>query len=106
MRKRLGAIFVVMALFMLAFAPAAQAATYGPYTTNCGSNYVKVYSYARYQVKHYYPSGTLKATFDNSGGYQHRDTHTGSHSISWKVTATDAILIGPTETHVACVPYI
>jgi hypothetical protein len=105
MRKRLAVVVVAMALFVLAFAPAALAATYGPYTTNGGSNYVKVYSYARYEVKHWYPSGTVKAIFTNSG-YQHRDTHTGVHSTSWKVTADDAILIGPSDTHVACVPYV
>lgn len=105
MRKRLGVIMVALAAFTFAFAPTAMAATYGPYTTNCGSNYVKVYSYARYEVKHYYPSGTLQAIFDNMNGYQHRDTHTGAHSTSWKVTADDAILIGPSETHVACVSY-
>ena len=82
--------------------PVADAVTYGPYTKNCGSQYVRVQSYARYTVYHYYPSGTLQVQY-YAPYYVLRDTHTGSQSTSWKVWANDAIQVG--STYAYCVSY-
>lgn len=103
LRRRLGTAAVAIALFVLALAPAALAVTYGPFTKNCASEWVSIHSYARYDVGHYYPSGTLQVLYDNSSGYQPRDSHTGVHSTSWKVTANDAIIVG--STYAECVPF-
>lgn len=103
MLKRLGTTAVAVAMFVVALAPAALAVEYGPYTKDCGSQYVVVRSYAKYDVGHYYPSGTLQVLFDNSSGYRVRTTHTGSHSTSWKVTADDSIITSGTYAY--CVSY-
>ena len=103
MSKRFSTLAVAVAMLLMAFAPAALAVQYGPYTKNCGNQYVVVRSYAQYDVGHYYPSGTLQVLFDNSDGYRVRSTHTGSHSTSWKVTADDSIIVSGTYAY--CVSY-
>lgn len=98
MRRKLTA--AALALALSAFGPmsSALAATYGPYTKGCGSQFVEVQSKAKYDVNHYYPSGTLRVLFTNVD-YQIRKTHTGYNSTSWKVTANDSIVVAGTKAN-------
>lgn len=85
---------------VFAFSPAARAIPTDTRSLGCGSHYVVVQSKGQFEVKHYYPSGTLRHTFNNST-LQIRQTHTGSHSTSWKVTANDTL--NNTDTKAFCV---
>lgn len=100
--RRLGTIAIALALFVFAFAPAALAIPSESGSLGCGSNYVMVQSKGQFEVKHYYPSGTLRFTFNNAS-LQIRQTHTGSHSTSWKVTADDTL--NNTDTKAFCVTW-
>jgi hypothetical protein len=71
-------------------------------TKSCGVEWVKIQSLGRYTVKHYFPSGTVQAVFYNSYS-QYRYSHTGSHSTTWKVTASDTLYMS--STYAYCVNY-
>ena len=101
-RRLCHAMVLAVLTITLLGAPIAAAVTYGPFSKNCGSQYVRVQSYARYTVYHYYPSDTLQVQY-YAPYYVLRDTHTGSHSTSWKVWANDAIQVP--STYAYCVSY-
>lgn len=90
MFRRVSTVAVAIAVFLFAFAPAAMAIPTETGTKNCSSQWVVVRSKGHYEVKHYWPTTTLRFTFNNSP-LQVRETHTGLHETSWKVTANDTL---------------
>lgn len=100
--RRLGITAVAIAVFILAFAPAALAIPTETGSLGCGSQFVVVRSKGQFEVKHYWPTTTLRYTFNNPS-FQVRTTHTGLNSTSWKVTANDAL--NNTETYAYCTPF-
>lgn len=98
MRRKLTAIVLLVAAATLGPIPSAMAATYGPYTKSCGSQFVEVQSHAKVTVEHYYPANTLQHIFIATE-YKVRKTHTGVHSTSWKVWANDSIIVSGTKAN-------
>lgn len=90
MFKRLSIVAIAMAVCLVAFAPVALALATETGTKNCSSQWVVVRSKGHYEVKHYWPTTTLRFTFSNTP-LQVRSTHTGLHDTSWKVTANDTL---------------
>jgi hypothetical protein len=64
---------------------------------------VRVTSNGTGTVRHYWPTGTLRHTFNNGDVWHFRDTPTSLLSTSWKVTATG--MLNSSGTNAYCEPF-
>lgn len=79
------AISVIMSMSTVALAIPTDSGS-----INCGGNYIAVRSCGLGKVRHYVPSSTQVASWDNNT-WQHRSNATTISSSSWKVTAGTAL---------------
>lgn len=89
--KTRATIPLVLVILMMLIAAPAQALVEKSGNQNCGGNYVAVRSLGTNVVKHYAPTGTQIAVWDNGDNFIVRNATTLLHSTSWKVTSTGSL---------------
>lgn len=90
MRKLIASLATVI-ITLGVLAPSAYAVVTKSGSESCPQGQVGVKSRGTDTVKHYYPSGTWKKTFQNGYEFLDRYSYTGQTYSTWKVTSTGAL---------------
>jgi hypothetical protein len=96
-KSRMGLITVAITLALviaMSFPLPAQALVQKTDYKNCSPNVVNIRSFTTGVTKHYAPTGTLRATFNNFSSWDDDYTHLSLSATWWKVT-TDGLLSDP-----------
>lgn len=89
--RRSWVVVIVLILVTVVVAAPAFALVEKSGFKDCGANNVAVRSLGTQTVRHYAPTGTLIAVFNNGASENVRITTTLYTSTSWKVTSTGSL---------------